>query len=136
MIKEAPTIQPITKKEDFFYGKAKLSNHRRTILFFDNQDNNFGITFIEKIVDVFHDIKKFAVVSIYKDPFFERVGRLYEKHGYLRFYDLKGSIFAECIKKDMLELLSGSVGTIKIFKPFNAKKYIAQTFGFSGVKPL
>ena len=125
------TQQPQQNKT--FFGKLLLSK-KGTTIFFYKENEVIGQILVDYLLDVFVGSYSFVTISLYKDNHFVRVGRIYEHRGYVDFLNIAGEKIAECLKKDVSELIKGSLEKVAVFYPMCAKKHLQKNYGYSEEK--
>ena len=125
------------------FGTLTFSRSGTSIKIFGNGEL-FGLSFVSEVLDLLVGTRKFVNISFFVPHNFENslphcyklVGRFYLVKNLFHFFNIRGELFAECLKKDLQDLLEGVNRKILLFNPNCAKKYLDFEFGFPGVVPV
>ena len=119
-------------KNDLIFGKIIFSRSRASVKIYKSEEF-FGSVLTNDILDLFIGTKIYVSISFFDVNHFNPVGRGYKKRKKMVFFNMRGKVFAECLKKDLEDLLEGVTYLIILYNPGCVKKQFNKEFGYSGV---
>ena len=127
------TLDEKSFKNDLIFGKIIFSRSKATVKIYKKEEK-FGSVLTNNILDLFIGTRFYVSISFFTNNHFNPVGRCYKKRTIILFFNMRGKVFAECLKKDLEDLLEGVTNSVILYNPGCARKQLEFEFGFSGGK--